>query len=205
MDGFHEPVLAAGALSPLPGEYAVVFDSAARAGAGAFTFRYWVDDVKPPVLRLRTPSVVAGKPVLVSATDAGCRRLLRVDPDRRSTARPGAERSAAASSRSRRAACRPGRIACACACPTTRSRRTPRTSRASSRTRAQRPSRSASASQDRNWEPAVETTRREADGFRDLRDRGSARADSRSAGKLTSFCRAPRSSGARRGRAGRSG
>src|SRR3990172_2081080 len=29
-----EPVLVAGALSPLPGEYAVVFDSAARAGAG---------------------------------------------------------------------------------------------------------------------------------------------------------------------------
>ena len=34
MDAFHEPVLAAGVLSPLPGEYAVVFDSAARAGAG---------------------------------------------------------------------------------------------------------------------------------------------------------------------------
>ena len=55
----------------LPGEYAAVFDSAARAGAGAFTFRYWVNDVLPPVLRLRTPSVVAGEPVLVSATDAG--------------------------------------------------------------------------------------------------------------------------------------
>ena len=71
MDAFHESVLAAGVLSPLPGEYAAVFDSAARADAGAFTFRYWVNDVKPPVLRLRTPSVVAGKPVLVSATDAG--------------------------------------------------------------------------------------------------------------------------------------
>ena len=71
MDDFHESVLAAGVLSPLPGEYAVVVDSAARAGAGAFTFRYWVNDVKPPVLRLRTPSVSAGKAVLVSATDAG--------------------------------------------------------------------------------------------------------------------------------------
>ncbi len=58
MDDFHESVLAAGVLSPLPGEYAVVFDSAARGGAGAFTFRYWVNDVMPPVLRLRTPSVV---------------------------------------------------------------------------------------------------------------------------------------------------
>ncbi len=71
MDDFHESVLAAGVLSPLPGEYAAVFDSAARGGAGAFTFRYWVNDVLPPVLRLRTPSVVSGEPVLVSATDAG--------------------------------------------------------------------------------------------------------------------------------------
>ena len=71
MDDFHQSVLAAGVLSPLPGDYAVVFDSAARGGAGAFTFRYWVNDVKAPVLRLRTPSVAAGEPVLVSATDAG--------------------------------------------------------------------------------------------------------------------------------------
>ena len=71
MDGFDEPVLAAGVLSPLSGEYAIVFDSAARAGAGPFTFRYWVNDVKPPVLRLRTPGVDAGEPVLVSVTDAG--------------------------------------------------------------------------------------------------------------------------------------
>ena len=71
LDDFHESVLAAGVLSPLPGEYAAVFDSAARAGAGAFTFRYWVNDVLPPVLRLRTPSVLSGEPVFVSATDAG--------------------------------------------------------------------------------------------------------------------------------------
>ena len=71
MDAFDEPVLAAGVLSPLPGDYAAVFDSATRAGAGTFTFRYWVNDVKPPVLRLRTPSIVAGEAVLVSATDAG--------------------------------------------------------------------------------------------------------------------------------------
>ena len=34
----------------------------ARPGAGAFTFRYWVNDVTPPTLRLRTPSVRAGSP-----------------------------------------------------------------------------------------------------------------------------------------------
>jgi subtilisin family serine protease len=71
LDEFHEPVLSAGALSPTPGDYAVVFDSATRAGAGAFTFRYWVNDVKPPVLRLRTRVVASGQQLEISATDAG--------------------------------------------------------------------------------------------------------------------------------------
>ena len=53
MDEFQDGVLAAGALSPVPGDYAVVFDSASRAGAGTFRFRYWVDDVTPPTLRVR--------------------------------------------------------------------------------------------------------------------------------------------------------
>jgi subtilisin family serine protease len=71
MDEFREGVLAVAALSPARGDYAVVFDSAQRAGAGRFTFRYWVNDVTPPVLRLRTPSVAAGGPVRVAATDTG--------------------------------------------------------------------------------------------------------------------------------------
>jgi hypothetical protein len=71
MDEFREPVLAAGVLAPLPGEYAVVFDSSARANAGTFTFRFWVNDVRAPALRLRTRSVPRGEPLLVSVTDAG--------------------------------------------------------------------------------------------------------------------------------------
>jgi hypothetical protein len=71
LDEFHEPVQAVGALSPLPGDYAVVLDSGSRAGAGKYTFRYWVNDVTPPVLRLRTASVAAGGPVRVAATDVG--------------------------------------------------------------------------------------------------------------------------------------
>jgi subtilisin family serine protease len=71
MDEFREGVPAAGALSPAPGVYAVVFDSAARGGAGPFTFRYWVNDVRPPVLRLRTRAVTSGSAILVAATDAG--------------------------------------------------------------------------------------------------------------------------------------
>jgi hypothetical protein len=71
LDTFREPLLAAAVLSPARGDYAVVFDSAERAGAGAFRFRLWINDVSPPTLRLRTRSVTAGQPVQVSATDAG--------------------------------------------------------------------------------------------------------------------------------------
>ncbi len=71
MNEFREPTLAAGALSPTPGAYAVVFDSASRAGAGSFRFRYWVNDVTPPALRLRTRVVREGDDVRVGAVDAG--------------------------------------------------------------------------------------------------------------------------------------
>ena len=62
LDEFRRPVLAAGALSPLPGDYGIVFDSATRAGAGRFTFRFWVDDVRPPTLRVRTRIGAARRP-----------------------------------------------------------------------------------------------------------------------------------------------
>jgi subtilisin family serine protease len=71
MDEFREPLRAAAVLFPARGEYAVVFDSPERAGAGAFTFRHWVHDVTPPTVRLRTKAVARGNPVLVAATDAG--------------------------------------------------------------------------------------------------------------------------------------
>jgi hypothetical protein len=77
LDEFRSRVPVAGALSPAPGEYAIVFDSPTRSGAGRFTFRYWVDDVTPPALKVRTKSVAAGRPVRISATDAGS----GVDPE----------------------------------------------------------------------------------------------------------------------------
>jgi hypothetical protein len=70
-DRFRTRVPAAAALSPTPGEYAIVFDSAGRAGAGRFTFRFWVHDVDAPRLRVRTRVVRAGAPLLVAAVDAG--------------------------------------------------------------------------------------------------------------------------------------
>jgi subtilisin family serine protease len=71
LDQYGDPVPAAGALAPIPGEYAIVFDSGTRREAGSFTFRYWVNDVTPPVVRLRTKVVRGNAPVRLAATDAG--------------------------------------------------------------------------------------------------------------------------------------
>jgi subtilisin family serine protease len=71
LEEFRSSVLAAGALSPIPGEYGVVFDSASRDGAGSFTFRYWVNDVTPPTLRVRSRTVANDNPVQVVAEDSG--------------------------------------------------------------------------------------------------------------------------------------
>ena len=70
-DEFREGLAAAAVLSPVRGDYAAVFDSATRAGAGAFTFRFWVNDVTPPTVRLRTRNVARGTPLAVSLVDAG--------------------------------------------------------------------------------------------------------------------------------------
>jgi subtilisin family serine protease len=72
--GFGERRPIAGAVLPLPGTYDIVFDSRSRAEAGAFTFRFWVGDTRPP--RLRVVSADAGR-IVVSATDAGA----GVDPE----------------------------------------------------------------------------------------------------------------------------
>jgi subtilisin family serine protease len=71
MELFQARVPAAAALSPVPADYAVVFDSASRAGAGRFRFRYWANDVTPPTLRVRARTVRAGQPVTVATVDAG--------------------------------------------------------------------------------------------------------------------------------------
>jgi subtilisin family serine protease len=66
-----EPVLAAGAIRPLPGTYDLVFDSATPAGAGSFTFRWWVDDVTPPQAKLVTRSLASGARLRIHVSDAG--------------------------------------------------------------------------------------------------------------------------------------
>ena len=68
---FERPVLAAGVVRPARGSYDIVFDTPSAATAGAFEFRYWVNDVKPPALSLRTRIVRRNGTVVVRATDGG--------------------------------------------------------------------------------------------------------------------------------------
>ena len=69
--GFGSPRLAAGALLPRAGSYDVVFDTFSRAESGRFTFRFWVNDTKPPALRPVARSVRRGSPLRLTATDPG--------------------------------------------------------------------------------------------------------------------------------------
>ena len=64
-----EPVV--GAVLPTPGAYDVVFDTPSGGKPGAFTFRFWINDVTPPKLRLVTRSVTGTQPVRIVATDTG--------------------------------------------------------------------------------------------------------------------------------------
>jgi subtilisin family serine protease len=60
-------VRAAAVVLPAAGSYDAVFDTRSAADAGPFTFRYWVNDVTPPRLRV---SASRGS-IAVRATDAG--------------------------------------------------------------------------------------------------------------------------------------
>jgi hypothetical protein len=65
--GAQRPV--AGALLPRAGRYDVVFDTRSSANAGSFTFRYWVNDTSPPVVRALARSVARGAPLRLAAGD----------------------------------------------------------------------------------------------------------------------------------------
>jgi subtilisin family serine protease len=64
---YGAPVPVAGVDVPAAGAYDVIFDTRSARQAGPFTFRYWVNDVRPPTLRVTSSR---GK-ILVAATDAG--------------------------------------------------------------------------------------------------------------------------------------
>ena len=66
---FLEPVLVAGAIQPTAGTYDVVFDSSTAAGAGSYTFRYWLNDIQPPRVRLDNGRVRRGTQLVARLTD----------------------------------------------------------------------------------------------------------------------------------------
>ena len=67
-DLFGREVPAVGAILPGRGTYDVVFDTASAAEAGRFTFRFWVNDVLPPTVKLLGYKRGA---VTLTVTDAG--------------------------------------------------------------------------------------------------------------------------------------
>jgi subtilisin family serine protease len=64
--GASRPV--AGAIRPARGSYDIVFDTTAATPA-AFTFRFWVDDVTPPAVRLLSPTARRGGSLQLSVAD----------------------------------------------------------------------------------------------------------------------------------------
>jgi subtilisin family serine protease len=82
LDSFGAARPVAGAIRPGAGSYDVVFDSPAVAtpsgrGPGRYTFRFWVNDVTPPTVRLLTPTSRADLPLRLAITDVGA----GVDPN----------------------------------------------------------------------------------------------------------------------------
>ena len=69
--GFYglEPVV--GVFRPAPGRYDLVFDTPSRSAAGAFRFRFWVDDTAPPTTRLSTRVVSRGERLRLLVADRG--------------------------------------------------------------------------------------------------------------------------------------
>jgi subtilisin family serine protease len=69
--GFYgvEPVV--GVFRPARGAYDVVFDTASRRAAGTFTFRFWLNDTRPPSVRLSSRSVRRGGALRLVVRDSG--------------------------------------------------------------------------------------------------------------------------------------
>ena len=85
---FGDLVLASGTILPAAGSYDVVFDSPSAARAGAFSFRFWIDDTKPPTALLRAGRVKVGANLRVAVADRGsgidpASLVVRVDGEER--------------------------------------------------------------------------------------------------------------------------
>src|SRR5262249_46674738 len=69
--GFDQAEPVVGAVLPEPGMFEFVFDTPTGTKPGAFTFRFWVNDTTPPVIRVRRGKHVIGKPIRVAVRDSG--------------------------------------------------------------------------------------------------------------------------------------
>ena len=58
--GFGDRRLIAGVLRPNPGRYTVVFDTRTRKAAGPFRFRFWLNDTRPPTIRVEGRRTTGG-------------------------------------------------------------------------------------------------------------------------------------------------
>ena len=71
LDSFGTESPVAGAIRPAPGAFDVVFDTPAGVSPGAFTFRFWVNDVAPPAVKLLTRAPKSRGNLELTITDAG--------------------------------------------------------------------------------------------------------------------------------------
>jgi subtilisin family serine protease len=69
LDRFEDPIAVSSVTRPAAGSYDVVFDTPSVAAAGAFTFRFWVDDVTPPRIKLLDRTVRPGARVRFTIDD----------------------------------------------------------------------------------------------------------------------------------------
>jgi subtilisin family serine protease len=71
LDAFGTESPVAGAIRPAPGAFDVVFDTPAGVAPGAFTFRFWVNDIAPPSVKLLTRAPKRRGNLELTITDAG--------------------------------------------------------------------------------------------------------------------------------------
>jgi hypothetical protein len=69
LERFQDPVAISSATRPAAGSYDIVFDTPSRSSAGRYAFRFWVDDVTPPRIRLVDRSTRAGGRIRFSIDD----------------------------------------------------------------------------------------------------------------------------------------
>ena len=68
---FFGRVPVVGVFRPGPGAYDLVFDTPKRRAPGPFTFRFWVNDTKPPTVRLLSRAVTRGGLLPLVVRDGG--------------------------------------------------------------------------------------------------------------------------------------